>query len=189
MHFSLSAPPTSAPSTSVTPSTSTVTSGSAITLAISQSAYNVSSGSTVTFNITVSASPAITSVTWYRVSPTGVRTNVSIDGLNYGGATLAAPSLVIYNVDSVDSGSYMCVVSNGQQTDESGVMDLTVRGSKSCIRVLDFMLYLALTTISNFLPNSCRKLKLSYDFVVNYNLKSPNNCIRIIGVSKQNDWL
>ncbi|XP_021370015.1 neural cell adhesion molecule 1-B-like [Mizuhopecten yessoensis] len=79
--------------------------------------------------INVSASPAINSVTWQRVFTNGSRQNITVDGINYGGSLVSSPSLVIYNVDSIDAGSYVCLSTNSLGTGESGVMDLTVRGS------------------------------------------------------------
>ncbi|XP_060078232.1 hemicentin-1-like, partial [Ylistrum balloti] len=103
--------------------------GGTPSVSISQSAYNVSSGTSVTLLVNVTASPAITSVTWQRLFTNGTRQNITVDGFNYGGGLVSSPSLIIYNVDGNDASSYICQATNSLGTSESGIMDLTVRGN------------------------------------------------------------
>ncbi|XP_069115364.1 lachesin-like [Argopecten irradians] len=79
--------------------------------------------------VNVTASPAITSVLWQRMYTNTTRENITVDRINYGGSLVSSPSLVIYNVDSIDAGSYICRITNSLGTSESGIIDLTVRGN------------------------------------------------------------
>ena len=89
----------------------------------------MSSGSIATLQCAVTGNPGVTSVTWKRYRG-GVYTDIPIDGSKFGGASVISPSLIIYNTNSADTGSYVCMAENGAGTTESDIVTLSVSGSK-----------------------------------------------------------
>ncbi|OWF42447.1 Hemicentin-1 [Mizuhopecten yessoensis] len=80
------------------------------TVTVSQTSYNIVQGNTVTLACTVSGA---TNIFWQKIAFNGQTTTLTIDNSNYGGSSVGAPSLVIYNIDSNDQATYVC---NGQNT-------------------------------------------------------------------------
>ena len=71
----------------------------------------------------------MTSVYWQTFSG-GAYNRLTIDGSNYGGASVNSPSLIIYNTDSGDTGNYVCTAQNSVGTTISDLVALIVSGSK-----------------------------------------------------------
>ncbi|XP_076457420.1 B-cell receptor CD22-like [Babylonia areolata] len=79
-------------------------------------------GSQITLDCSASATPAVTSVTWYK---DGVPVNMADS--RFSGATPALPSLTIVQVQRTDAGDYVCGATNSIGSSNSSVVPLVVR--------------------------------------------------------------
>ncbi|XP_069115359.1 hemicentin-1-like isoform X2 [Argopecten irradians] len=109
-------------------------SGSVPSLTVTQSSYSVTTGTSVTLQCSVSANPAITSVYWQRIQ-NGVTASVTVDSVNFSGATTSNPSLTVINANSADSGTYTCFAVNSVGTGQSSQISLTVTGNLPVVTV------------------------------------------------------
>ncbi|XP_070202021.1 hemicentin-1-like isoform X2 [Littorina saxatilis] len=82
----------------------------------------VTAGATYTITCAADASPAITSITWFK---DGVQ--ISIPSGRYSGGTPSTPDLTVTNVVKEDSGAYVCSASNGIGTANGSVNTLIIR--------------------------------------------------------------
>lgn len=96
---------------------------------VSDPQYSVIQGHSVTLQCTVSASPAISSVSWERII-SGVATTLTIDGQKFSGAQVQNPDLVINGASTSDEGSYVCTAINSVGIGRSAETSLDVTGSK-----------------------------------------------------------
>ncbi|OWF56211.1 Titin [Mizuhopecten yessoensis] len=110
-----------------TTTTLTVT-GSIPVVQIAQPSYSVITGTDVTLQCTVTANPAHSTVFWQKIT-NGVTTNIVIDGSNYGGSTVNSPSLIVYNPNNADEGTYTCFATNIVGTGQSAQTTLAVTGN------------------------------------------------------------
>ncbi|XP_060079143.1 hemicentin-1-like [Ylistrum balloti] len=116
------------------PTTLTV-SGSIPTVTVAQTTRSVITGTTVTLQCSVSANPTHTSVFWQFTPSNGVTSALPIDNVNYGGSSVNSPSLIVYNANSGDQGTYVCFASNQVGTGQSLQVSLTVTGSIPTVTV------------------------------------------------------
>jgi len=98
----------------------------------------VTTGQTATLQCSFSGTPTVTSVYW-RTTKNGITSTITTDGSNYGGSSLSSPSLIIYNADTSDSGTYVCYASNSVGTGQSSSIFLTVTGSKILLQRKKFV--------------------------------------------------
>ncbi|XP_069133480.1 hemicentin-1-like isoform X12 [Argopecten irradians] len=108
--------------------------GNVPTVTISQNAYSTNTGNTITLGCTVSANPAHTSVFWQRNVGTGTQT-ITIDNINFSGATVNSPSLTVLNADTSDTGTYTCFATNSAGTGQSSATTLTVSGNVPTVTI------------------------------------------------------
>jgi hypothetical protein len=78
---------------------------------------------------TIVATPAATSVQWYR-NVNGVQTGLRNVGGKYNTPTVNSPNLKIFNAGDQDRGYYVCTASNIVGTGTSQTTFLDVTGSK-----------------------------------------------------------
>ena len=69
----------------------------------------------------------------WRVTVTGVSTDLNVNTVKYTGGSIATPSLTIKDTGSVDQGYYVCSANNVVGTGQSGQTYLTVSGSEFCL--------------------------------------------------------
>ena len=82
----------------------------------------VTAGSTVTLTCAISATPTVTSVTWYKG---GVALNMSDTRIT--GGTVSSPTLVVSTAVREDAGFYVCGASNSIGSANSSSFYLLVR--------------------------------------------------------------
>ncbi|XP_033758139.1 hemicentin-1-like [Pecten maximus] len=109
-------------------------SGSVPSLTVTQSSYSITTGNSVTLQCSVSANPSITSVYWQRIQ-NGVTAGITVDSINFSGATTANPSLTVINANSADSGTYTCFAVNSVGTGQSSQISLTVTGNLPVVTI------------------------------------------------------
>ncbi|XP_052103233.1 hemicentin-1-like [Mytilus californianus] len=90
-------------------------------------AYTVNVGDSVTITCTVTANPQHTTVYWQYIAG-GSSTNVNIGG-RFSGSSVSSPSLIIFNAQLSDQGSYVCYATNSVGTGQSSQVVLAVTGS------------------------------------------------------------
>ncbi|XP_069133119.1 mucin-22-like isoform X2 [Argopecten irradians] len=107
--------------------------GNAPTVNVGSTSYSTTTGTTFTLQCTVTSSLTITNVFWQRTI-NGVPTTLTIDNVNYSGASTSSPSLTIISADSGDTGTYTCFSSNAAGT-SSATTQLTVTGAAPTVTV------------------------------------------------------
>ncbi|XP_033753605.1 hemicentin-1-like isoform X5 [Pecten maximus] len=120
---------TNAVGTGQSSATTLTISGSLPTVTVAQTVRSVTTGATVTLQCSVSANPTHTSVFWQFTPTNGGTTTLTIDNVNYGGASVNSPSLVVFNTNSGDQGTYVCFANNQVGTGQSAQVSLSVTGS------------------------------------------------------------
>ncbi|XP_033753215.1 basement membrane-specific heparan sulfate proteoglycan core protein-like [Pecten maximus] len=120
---------TNAVGTGQSSATTVTISGSLPTVTVAQTVRSVTTGTTVTLQCSVSANPTHTSVFWQFTPTNGGTTTLTIDNVNYGGASVNSPSLVVFNTNSADQGTYVCFANNQVGTGQSAQVSLSVTGS------------------------------------------------------------
>ncbi|XP_062603011.1 hemicentin-1-like isoform X19 [Saccostrea cucullata] len=92
--------------------------GNAATVTVSPSSQSVLQKSTAVISCTISnANPAVTEVTWEKVS-SGVTTSITVTG-RFNGSTPSVPDLTISNLEPGDAGTYYCSARNAIGTTRS----------------------------------------------------------------------
>lgn len=99
------------------------------TVTVSQTQYSAISGSTLTIQCSVSAIPAANLVFWTRTS-NGVTSQLNIDQVSFGGATVGSPSLIIYTGNNNDDGVYVCKATNTIGTGQSQGVTIAFTGGR-----------------------------------------------------------
>ena len=89
--------------------------------------YTKLKGETVTLACPASASPAPTTVVWYKDN-----VQLTVTG-RYSGGTLSTPALTISSLTGTDSGDFFCRVTNSLGTADSSNMNLDVQCE--CLRL------------------------------------------------------
>lgn len=84
--------------------------------------YTVTVGAQAVINCRVTATPAVTSVSWYKDNNL-----LSTGALRYSGGTTSNPSLTILSVEREDAGKYVCTASNSIGSGSTGDSYVTVR--------------------------------------------------------------
>ncbi|XP_069133120.1 mucin-22-like isoform X3 [Argopecten irradians] len=107
--------------------------GTAPTVTVGSTFYSTTTGTTFTLRCTVTSSLTITHVFWQRTI-NGVTSTLTIDNVNYSGASTSSPSLTIISADSGDTGTYTCFGANAAGT-TSATTQLTVTGSAPTVTV------------------------------------------------------
>ncbi|OWF53625.1 Titin [Mizuhopecten yessoensis] len=107
------------------------------TVTVGQSSYSVTAGSSITLTCTVSANPTHTNVFWQRDVGSGSQV-ITIDGVNYSGSQVNAPSITIIVSEIGDAGTYTCFAVNSVGTGQSSTT-LTVTGSIPTVTVSQTM--------------------------------------------------
>lgn len=97
---------------------------------IGQSTYSVTTGQSVTLVCSVSAIPAVSTITW-KISDTGGHMNtLNVNGVKYTGGTTGIPSLTIVTTAKSDQRYYMCSATNSIGTGDSQMTYLYVTGGR-----------------------------------------------------------
>lgn len=112
------------------------------TVKIPLSSYSVDNGDSVTIPCTVTANPSVTSVSWERISQSGLPSSISLVSSKYSGGTVANPGLTIANTITTDQGFYRCLATNSVGTSTSDSSFLAVIGCE-CLTAgsLEYMYY------------------------------------------------
>ena len=97
---------------------------------VPQSIYSVQNSDPVTLTCVVSANPSATSVTWYRVTNSGLEPIVVGSSSKYSGGSVATPSLTLSSAVDSDQGTYRCTATNAAGTGSSANVVLNVEGSE-----------------------------------------------------------
>ncbi|XP_063441331.1 hemicentin-1-like isoform X2 [Mytilus trossulus] len=106
--------------------------GSPPTVRISQTTYTVNIGNTVTIDCSVISNPTHTTVYWTRQTSGNTEETITIGGslsTKYGGGSVVSPSLIIYNSDNSDQGTYICHATNLVGTGQSSQAFLNIVGN------------------------------------------------------------
>ncbi|XP_060068235.1 hemicentin-1-like [Ylistrum balloti] len=101
---------------------------------IGQTAYSTNTGNSITLLCTVSSTTTVTNVFWQRII-SGVTSTITIDNVNFSGASVGTPSLTVLNADSSDSGLYICFATNSAGTGQSAQTQLTVSGAVPTVTI------------------------------------------------------
>ncbi|XP_063428594.1 hemicentin-1-like isoform X17 [Mytilus trossulus] len=96
-----------------------------VTISTSTSTFNGVGGGSVNIPCTHLANPAVTAVSWRKVSG-GVTETISVGGNKYAGGGLFQSGLTIYNLQASDVGTYQCLATNLVGTGESEIVTLNV---------------------------------------------------------------
>ncbi|XP_021352861.1 hemicentin-1-like isoform X2 [Mizuhopecten yessoensis] len=108
--------------------TASVTISSAVpSVDIPLTSYTTTEGTTYNIPCSVSSTTTVTNVFWQRTI-NGQTSTITIDGVNYSGATTGSPSLNIITASTSDSGTYICSATNSAGTG-SDATQLTVSGA------------------------------------------------------------
>ncbi|XP_069133959.1 serine-rich adhesin for platelets-like isoform X33 [Argopecten irradians] len=126
---------TNAVGTGTSGQTSLSVTGNIPVVTVSQTVYSVTTGTTVTLQCSVSANPTHTSVFWQFTPTNGGTTTLTIDNVNYAGSSVSSPSLVVFNTNSGDQGTYTCFATNQVGTGQSAQVSLSVTGSIPVVTV------------------------------------------------------
>ncbi|XP_033751408.1 hemicentin-1-like isoform X5 [Pecten maximus] len=110
--------------------TLTVT-GNPPTVSVTQTSYTVTTGSAVTLQCSASGVPAVTSVSWERLA-NGQTTQIP---LSSGQFSIGNPSLVINSAGSADAGTYTCKAANIVGAAQSSPVTLAVTGAPPTVQI------------------------------------------------------
>ncbi|OWF41783.1 basement membrane-specific heparan sulfate proteoglycan core protein-like [Mizuhopecten yessoensis] len=100
---------------------------------IQLASYTTTIGTTYTIPCSVSSTTTVTNVFWQRTI-NGQTSTITIDGVNFSGATTGAPSLNIITASISDSGTYICSATNSAGTG-SDATQLTVSGGVPAVTI------------------------------------------------------
>nr|XP_022324732.1 hemicentin-1-like isoform X33 [Crassostrea virginica] len=110
-------------------------SGNIPSVTVPQSIYSVQNSDPVTLTCVVSANPSATSVTWYRVTNSGLEPIVVGSSSKYSGGSVATPSLTLSSAVDSDQGTYRCTATNTAGTGSSANVVLNVEGSLPSVSI------------------------------------------------------
>ncbi|XP_076098442.1 hemicentin-1-like isoform X7 [Mytilus galloprovincialis] len=96
-----------------------------VTISTSTSTFNGVGGGSVNIPCTHLANPAVTAVSWRKVSG-GVTETITVGGNKYAGGGLYQSGLTIYNLQASDVGTYQCLATNLVGTGESEIVTLNI---------------------------------------------------------------
>ncbi|XP_071159627.1 hemicentin-1-like isoform X20 [Mytilus edulis] len=96
-----------------------------VTISTSTSTFNGVGGGSVNIPCTHLANPAVTAVSWRKVSG-GVTETITVGGNKYAGGGLFQSGLTIYNLQASDVGTYQCLATNLVGTGESEIVTLNI---------------------------------------------------------------
>ena len=96
-----------------------------VTISTTTSSFNGVGGNSVNIPCSYIANPAVTSVTWRKITSTAT-VALTINGNKYAGGGLYQSGLTIYDLEASDVASYQCVATNTVGTGESEVIQLVV---------------------------------------------------------------
>nr|XP_022324735.1 hemicentin-1-like isoform X36 [Crassostrea virginica] len=109
--------------------------GNIPSVTVPQSIYSVQNSDPVTLTCVVSANPSATSVTWYRVTNSGLEPIVVGSSSKYSGGSVATPSLTLSSAVDSDQGTYRCTATNTAGTGSSANVVLNVEGSLPSVSI------------------------------------------------------
>nr|XP_022325051.1 hemicentin-1-like isoform X42 [Crassostrea virginica] len=109
--------------------------GNIPSVTVPQSIYSVQNSDPVTLTCVVSANPSATSVTWYRVTNSGLVPIVVGSSSKYSGGSVATPSLTLSSAVDSDQGTYRCTATNAAGTGSSANVVLNVEGSLPSVSI------------------------------------------------------
>ncbi|XP_076095861.1 basement membrane-specific heparan sulfate proteoglycan core protein-like [Mytilus galloprovincialis] len=102
--------------------------GSVPSVSLTRTFFTGEYGDTITLGCTVSANPSATSVYWQKVTGS-ITSTVDMSSARYTGSSVSTPSLTITNLNSNDTGNYICLAANSVGTGQSLQGQLTVIGN------------------------------------------------------------